>query len=50
MTIKDELTVERALGIVEGVASVVDADIGNILITAVEMIESAMRGEKHERD
>lgn len=47
MTIKDESTIQRALGIIEGVATVAK-DYADILITAVEMIDEVLRGEKHE--
>ena len=45
MKIKDKLTIERALGIIEGAAVGVDEHISSILITAVEMITEVMDKE-----
>ena len=51
MTLKDKSTVERALGLIEGLAYGVGDPIANGLITAVEMItevidrESEVEGE-----
>lgn len=40
----DRSTIERALGIIEGVACGVSESAANMLITAVEMIDCAMNG------
>lgn len=36
-------TIERALGIIEGIATGLDAPATDMLITAVEMIEGAVK-------
>lgn len=46
-TIKDELTVQRALGIIEGVASVAKG-YADTLITAVKMIDEVLNKEKND--
>ena len=42
MTIKDKETIQRALGIIEGVACGVSAEVSTMLATAVEMIDGAL--------
>ena len=46
MTIGDKETIERALGIIEGVACGVPPACADMLITAVEMIDGVLMEEK----
>lgn len=46
MTLNDKLTIERALGIIEGVSIGCDEHISSMLITAVEMITEVMDKEE----
>ena len=42
MNMNDKSTIERALGIIEGIATGLPDPVANMLITAVDMIESAV--------
>lgn len=42
----DRSTIERALGIIEGVACGVSGDAASMLYTAVSMIDEALNGEE----
>ena len=44
LTVKEREIVQRALGIIEGVACCVPADATSMLITALEMIDSVVDG------
>lgn len=46
MTEPDKLTIERALGIIEGISVSCEEHISSMLITAVEMITEIMDKEK----
>lgn len=50
MTIKDESTIQRALGIIEGVLLTADlpAKITQTLYAELTTIDEVLRGEKHE--
>lgn len=50
MTIQDKSTIERALGIIEGVSCGVDNRFADILNTAVEMITEVMDKESEGGD
>ena len=47
MTLKDKETIQRALGIIEGVAAGLANDnvVAQTLVTAVDMIDEALQGE-----
>lgn len=49
MTLKDKETIQRALGIIEGVAAGITAAPAatDLLITAVGMIDEALQGEEN---
>ncbi len=46
MTLKDKETIQRALGIIEGVSYGVSDAVAGALIDAVQMIEGALEGEE----
>lgn len=46
MTLKDKSTVERALGLIEGIAYGTEEKIANGLFTAVEMITEVIDKER----
>lgn len=48
MTTQDELTIERALGIIQGIAYSIDGPVANGLIAAVEMITGIVDKEREE--
>ena len=48
MTLENRETMQRAIGIIEGVASVADTKVGEILICAVEMLDSILESEEKE--
>lgn len=50
MTAQDKLTIERALGLIEGLAYGVNDNVANGLITAVEMISSVIDRETEDHD
>lgn len=45
MELKDISTIQRALGMLEGVAFAVDDNVKNTIFTAVEMIDAALNME-----
>lgn len=46
MTINDKETIQRALGVIEGVACGVSDRAACMLYTAVEMIDAVLNGEE----
>lgn len=46
MTIKDRSTIERALGMIEGVAVGIPDNASSLLYTAIELIECALQEEE----
>lgn len=49
MTVKNRTTMERAIGIIEGVSFAVDNNLSEALCNALEMLESVLRDEEHKR-
>ena len=49
MTINDKETIERALGIIEGVACGVPERAADMLYTAVEMIDAVLMGKEGDK-
>lgn len=47
MTIKDKETMQRALGVIEGVTCGLSGAAASMLITAVEMIDSVLNSEEN---